>query len=118
MKIYEITPVPAPRMTQSDKWKKRPAVMRYFEFRDRVKELGITVKNGDVITFIIPMPESWSKKRRYQMFWQPHQIRGDIDNYAKAIFDSVFDDDSHIWDIHLRKIWGETGEIRIVSLTD
>lgn len=31
---YIITPVPKPRQTQADKWKQRPAVMRYRAFAD------------------------------------------------------------------------------------
>lgn len=30
-------PVPAPRMSQRDKWKKRPAVMKYWAWRDRIR---------------------------------------------------------------------------------
>lgn len=32
MKIYDITPIGKPRMTRADKWKQRPAVMRYRAF--------------------------------------------------------------------------------------
>jgi len=35
--IYNINPVPKPRMTQSDKWKKRPPVLRYFAFKDECR---------------------------------------------------------------------------------
>ena len=34
MKIYDITPIGKPRMTRADKWKQRPAVMRYRAFCD------------------------------------------------------------------------------------
>ena len=35
--IYDITPCPKPRQTQSDKWKKRPPVLRYRAFADEVR---------------------------------------------------------------------------------
>ncbi|HHE6457291.1 TPA: RusA family crossover junction endodeoxyribonuclease, partial [Proteus mirabilis] len=34
MKVFNIEPVPKPRMTQADKWKKRPPVLKYFAFKD------------------------------------------------------------------------------------
>lgn len=37
---YPIVPVPKPRMTQRDKWQKRPAVMRYRAFCDEVRAKG------------------------------------------------------------------------------
>lgn len=40
IKVYNITPIPKPRMTRSDKWKKRPAVVRYFEYKDKIRAAG------------------------------------------------------------------------------
>ena len=34
-----IVPVAKPRMTQSDKWKKRPATDKYWKFKDDLKML-------------------------------------------------------------------------------
>lgn len=117
MKSYTITPVPKPRQTRSDVWRKRPCVMRYRAFADEVRRQGIAINShGDYITFVLPMPKSWSQKKKYSMLGQPHQVRGDIDNYAKALFDSIFKDDSHIWDIRLKKIWGVSGMILIENM--
>ena len=112
--IYNITPVPAPRMTRSDKWKKRACVMRYFAFRDEVKLKKITVDNGSHITFTMPMPKSWSKKKRRAHIGSPHQQKPDIDNLTKALLDAIYDDDAHIWDLRITKIWGEYGKIEII----
>jgi Holliday junction resolvase RusA-like endonuclease len=112
-KAYDITPVPAPRMTRSDKWKKRDCVMRYFAFRDAVKAAGITIGDGYRIFFFLPMPESWSKKKKEAMRGLPHRQKPDIDNLCKALFDSVFDDDCHIAAIQLYKHWDDTGRIII-----
>lgn len=115
MKVYPITPVPAPRMTQSDRWKKRPCVMRYWAFRDEVRAHGIEIENGSHIVFILPMPESWSQKKRDAMMYKAHTQRGDLDNFLKGIFDAVFEEDCHINDIRASKLWGDVGEIRIIS---
>ena len=31
----------------------------------------------------------------------------------KALMDALYDDDSHIWDCRITKIWGEKGQIII-----
>lgn len=63
MPKYIITPVGKPRMTRADKWKQRPPVMRYRMFCDEARLHGIQVpENGAHITFVLPMPASWSKK--------------------------------------------------------
>ena len=33
-----IQPVAKPRMTRSDRWKKRPVVLKYWQFKDALKE--------------------------------------------------------------------------------
>lgn len=113
---YPITPCPAPRMTQRDRWAKRPCVLRYFAFRDEVRLHGVTIPDRVRIIFHMPMPESWSAKKRDEMNGKPHQVRIDIDNAVKALLDSVFENDAHIWEIHASKIWGFTGAIEIEEI--
>lgn len=111
---YQVTPVAKPRQTRSDKWKQRPAVMKYRAFCDQCRLLGIEVpESGAHVTFHIPMPKSWSKKRRAEMLGQPHQQRPDTDNLAKALLDAVLPEDSGVWDIRTTKRWAETGSIEI-----
>jgi len=112
-KSYPITPCPAPRMTQSDKWNKRDCVMRYFAFRDEVKLYDVQYENGQAVTFVIPFPASYSKKKRAALLGQPHTLKPDKDNLMKALLDSIYDDDSHINETHEYKIWGNTGAIII-----
>lgn len=114
MKEYHIKPCPAPRMTRSDKWKKRPCVMRYFAFRDEVRLNNVSVEPyGSHIIFYMPMPKSWSKKKKSEMINTLHQQTPDIDNLLKALFDSIFKDDSHVADIRASKVWAESGSILI-----
>lgn len=111
-KAYNITPVAKPRMTQSDKWQKRKCVLKYRAYCDEVRSSGIEIPEyGALIEFVIPMPPTWPWKKKKEMNGRPHQQRGDIDNFLKAILDALFDDDSKIWDIHARKTWGLSGMI-------
>ena len=112
--ILELTPVPKPRMTQRDRWAKRPAVMRYRQYCDTIRELGAHVpEEGAHIQFYLPMPKSWSKKKRALMQGEPHQQKPDIDNLVKALLDALYEDDSGVWDIRASKRWAENGAIII-----
>lgn len=114
MTIYKITPVPAPRMTQSDKWKKRECVLRYFAFRDEVRFKRVTIPDaGAHVTFTMPMPKSWSEAKKERMNHTPHQQTPDVDNLTKALLDSVFGQDCGVWDIRVTKVWGYEGAIEI-----
>ena len=114
IKVYRIDPVAKPRMTQSDKWKKRPATTKYWAFKDKVEELGITLSSsGSHVTFHVPVPKSWSKKKQKEFIGQPHIQRPDVDNYVKSLMDAIYEDESHIWDIRITKVWSRVGMITI-----
>lgn len=115
MKSYPITPIPKPRMVRSDSWKKRPAVMRYWAFKDKVRELGIELQSPCKITFYIEMPKSWSKKKRDEWCGKPHMNKPDGDNLEKGLLDSVFDDDAHMWAVSWEKRWAVEGSITVES---
>ena len=109
---YAINPVAKPRQTRSDIWKKRSCVMKYRAFADECRASGMTIPPaGSHIVFIMPMPASWSIKKRRDMDGQPHQIRPDVDNICKSVFDALHKDDSHIYDIRATKLWGYSGKI-------
>ena len=111
---YLITPVPAPRMTRSDKWKKRDCVMRYFRFRDEVRLNKVTLEPfGSHVTFFMPMAKSWSRKKRAKMLGVPHQQKPDVDNLCKALLDALFDDDAHVFDVRITKVWSDICKITI-----
>ena len=118
MTVYDITPIGKPRMTQRDRWHKRPATAAYWSYKAQVRLLGIELpESGYHITFVIPMPQRWSKKKRAQPAGPPHQQKPDKDNLEKALLDAVFDEDSHVWDGRVTKIWGERGRIIIEDAT-
>lgn len=105
--IFDITPVAKPRMTQRDKWK--PAAQRYYTYADELRHRAALVDYvlGDTVDVIfhLPMPKSWSKKRKAEMAGQPHQQRPDADNLGKAFKDALAAEDSHVYDERWRKFW-------------
>ena len=111
-----IDPIAKPRMTQRDRWKKRPVVLRYRAFCDEVR-LRLQDYSfppaGAHVTFFIPMPKSWSKKKKREHYMKPHQQKPDVDNLEKALLDALFEDDSHIYDIRASKYWANEGLITI-----
>lgn len=121
--VYDITPVSAPRMTGRDKWLQppRPAVAKYNAFKRECKLKKVFLpEGGSKITFVLPFPKSYSKKKCKALDGKPYQVkaRNDLDNLFKALMDAIFDDDSHIWQINgLKKIWGYEGQI-IIEIDD
>lgn len=104
-------------MTQRDKWMKRPSVLKYHAFKDHCRLLNVTLpEDGYKVIFKIPMPKSWSKKKRAEMIAQPHRQKPDLDNLVKALNDSVHQDDSHVWNIHAMKEWSEIPMMIIVPI--
>jgi len=114
----EVTPIGKPRMTQRDKWKKRPAVVRYYEYKDALNLLvkGPLPERLNVV-FYIPMPSSWSKKKKAEMCLQPHKNKPDIDNLIKAFTDCLAVEDSYIHEVHAWKIWDIEGKIIFGEIT-
>lgn len=115
---FNIDPCPAPRMTRSDRWKKRPVVMRYFGFRDAAK-LQARVFNYKLsghleIIFHMAMPSSWSKSKKEKMVGQPCLVRPDIDNLVKAWCDSMESEDNYVWSINAKKVWANEGKIEVI----
>lgn len=114
---FFIDPIGKPRMTQRDKWKQRPCVMRYRAFCDKLRESlavqRITLPDAFQIRFTIEMPASWSAKKRIEMCGRPHQSRPDLDNMLKAVCDAASKEDSTIHSVLATKVWGKCGMIEI-----
>mgnify|MGYP003624631975 FL=1 len=111
-----IVPVAKPRMTQSDKWKKRPATTKYWQYKENLKLLCFICrwqpKEDLDIQFVIPMPISWSGKKKEKYDGQPHKQRPDLDNLVKAFKDALLIEDSHVHTYHnIKKVWGREGQI-------
>lgn len=115
----DIIPVPKPRMTQRDRWAKRPAVVRYYSFCDQLREQwgDNPVPEMVLLEFELPMPASWSAKKKAEMDGKPHQQRPDIDNLAKAFLDALCEDDSYVYHLCAGKFWSSTPGITVQPLT-
>ena len=101
-------------MTKSDRWKKRPAVMRYWDYKDEVKAAKARLpKSGCQVIFFMPMPKSWSEQKKLIWELQAHQQRPDVDNLLKGLMDAVYGEDAGVWDVHVTKLWGREGKIII-----
>jgi Holliday junction resolvase RusA-like endonuclease len=116
MNEYLITPIPKPRMTQRDKWLDPPrkVVRIYREFcrECHLKRIIFPAFFSHII-FILPMPKSWSKKKKQLMDGKAHMDKPDLDNLLKSLSDALYSDDSGIWDVHMTKRWGREGKIII-----
>lgn len=113
--ILRITPLPKIRMVRSDKWKKRPAVIRYWKYADKLRSLKPEVNWEKLsLQFVLPMPKSWSKKKKEEMYLKPHKQTPDLDNLVKAFKDVLLKQDSMVWCyVSITKVWGKEGSIII-----
>ena len=70
--------------------------------------------NELIMEFYIPMPKSWSKKKRAEFVGEPHtQNRLDLDNLCKAVMDALIKDDGCVHYLKAKKIWSEEGMIKL-----
>ncbi len=120
MTEFLIAPVAKPRMTRSDVWKKRPCVMKYWSFKDRLviaaKAQGFVLGDRYGVVFYIEMPGSWSEKKRKLYDGKPHQQKPDLDNLIKSVNDCLKSEDASVHDIEASKIWWKEGKIIFYDL--
>ena len=116
---YFICPVPKPRMSNRDKFlhPPRPPVQRYWNFVDQCRLERVVIPCFSVhVIFILPMPASWSKKKKAQTNGKPHMQKPDLDNLLKALGDAIYHNDSGIHDIWVTKRWGVQGKILVKEI--
>jgi len=126
--LFDIIPMGAVRMTISDKWKTNPnhvdpkkrqrkAVSQYFNFKNvltlQAIQMGYKLEKWLDAVYFIPMPDSWSNKKKEKMNGMPHESKPDTDNITKAIKDALKKDDSDVWWEKAEKRWAFKGSIII-----
>ena len=115
--LVDIDPVSCPRQNRSDRWKKRPVVVRYRAYSDALRqaclENDFVLGEKIYLEFHIPVPKSWSQKKKVKMIGTPHRQRPDTDILAKGVMDSLLPEDCKVWHIEAKKYWSETGMIFI-----
>jgi len=116
-------PVSKPRMTQRDRWKQRPCVMRYRNWCDHAREIvGKQIPpTGDIlelnwVAYFAP-PKSWSKNKRLATVGQLHRQKPDRDNIDKAVLDCLFKEDSGVAVGRIEKRWGNSPRLEIEIVT-
>ncbi len=61
------------------------------------------------LVFHMPIPESWSRKRRDDAAGTAHAKKPDVDNLAKAVMDAlngvVWQDDAQVTSLNVRKVY-------------
>jgi len=82
-------------------------------------EIPRTFKGIIQLEFFIPMPKSWSKKKRERMNLSFHQQVPDKDNLEKAFLDAICTNDAHIARSYSEKFWTEKkGDIILILWRD
>lgn len=73
------------------------------------------------MTFHMPMPKSWSQKRKKEQFGKPMTSKPDIDNLQKWLLDVLngiaYHDDRYVTSGYFEKIWDYEGKA-IVSVKE
>lgn len=118
---FDIIPIPKPRMNKSDAWRGRKCVAEYWKFKDELiiqaKKMGFKIGNKIHIICYMPVPASWSEKKKQKMIGEPHLQKPDCDNLLKAFQDCLTDDDSKIYDARCEKYWSAIPRIEVVVNT-
>ena len=100
-------------MVRSDAWRCRPCVLKYWAFKDEIrkqtKALGFRESGKIIVTFWIPIPKSWAKKKKIETEGQPHLQVPDTDNLLKALLDCLWEDDKGVWKVSMEKRWCAEG---------
>lgn len=117
----DVKPLGKPRMTRADSWKRRPCVLRYREFCDKIRAAARKVgkiPNSNHVDLVIiksdfAYPKSWGKKKKEAMKLERHRHKPDVDNISKGVMDALFSEDSGIADLHAYKRWGEKDSITV-----
>lgn len=110
-----IVPMGAVRTTQKQKFVDERA-KRYLSYK---RDIALLTKQhiktpsehpimAD-ITFYMPMPTSWSGKKKERFNGAVHRSKPDIDNMVKGCFDSLnkiaWQDDNQVYEVHARKLY-------------
>lgn len=126
--LFDVVPMGAPRMSSSDKWKTNPhhvdpkkrqreVVTRYFAYKNILQLQANMMKFqlGEYldVVFFVPIPDSFSEKKKALINGTPCKTKPDTDNYIKGICDIFKKEDGDVWFIKAEKRWAYNGSILI-----
>ncbi len=103
-------PIGKPRMTRSDKWKRRECVLRYRDWADKARLATsgrlpptLHILRLSCAAYFCP-PASWSKKKQSACLGQLHRSKPDADNVLKCL-DALFPEDCGLAALAIEKRW-------------
>lgn len=112
-------PIGKPRMTQQDRWKKRPATDRYWEWCDiarvaaglgKMEKANAEDYFGVIVFAHCSIPKSYSPKKRAALEGMLCSSKPDTDNIIKALCDALFENDERICIMQGYKYWAYDNE--------
>lgn len=98
---------------------RRRSLRKYYDYKSALRHeaarCNFNVPQDNFwLKFFVPMPQSWSQKKKNEMCFELHRNKSDIDNLCKAFFDSLVPKDQVISDYRATKWWYDgTGHIEI-----
>ncbi|MCM3141695.1 RusA family crossover junction endodeoxyribonuclease [Brevibacillus sp. MER 51] len=116
--IFNVSPMGAVRTTQRQKWVD-PRAKKYYAYKQEIA--GSAASQSTVgqptpsplalkMVFVMPIPESWSKKKRWDALNKAHMTKPDLDNLIKGCTDAlngvVWQDDKQIIAVEATKVYG------------
>lgn len=116
--LFNVSPMGAVRTTQRQKWVD-PSAKRYNAYKQAIA--GSAASQSIVgqptpaplalkMVFVMPIPESWSKKKRWDALNKAHMTKPDLDNLIKGCTDAlngvVWQDDKQIVSVEATKVYG------------
>lgn len=118
----DITPIPYKKMTYKGKWV-ASGNQRYFDYKKeiqwRIQEVGYEPGEALELKFLMPMPPSWSEKKKDKHLGRYHKQRPDLTNLIKAVEDAMFyresKGDQKVCAIIATKKWAVKGHITVVN---
>lgn len=113
IQIIDVEPMGKPTLTSSDRWRKRPAVLRWRAYADLLRLHRPTLPDRFVALFCFTMPSSWSTTKQAKHLGQPKTTKPDYDNCLKALADALNAHDETIHDGRAIKRFGAHGRVVI-----
>ena len=117
--VYYGDIVAKPRMTQSDKWKKRKCTSKYWRFKDELllnsNSCQFVLSDAFEVFVFIQMPKTWSLKKKKTMNLTKHNNKPDADNILKSINDVFGKNDQARWSNTIHKFWSEESFLIITN---
>jgi len=102
-----------PQKTQSLAYKWEAAAQK----RSQSPEIGLESPICFSMRVYVPMPKSWSQKRKKELLGTPVTSKPDIDNYIKWYMDVLngiaYKDDRYVSQGYFEKVWDYEGRVEI-----